>query len=371
MTGTTNETSLRTAALVAGLGLLVMAVAAPFSELFVYPKLVVSGNAAETARNITANQSLFVYGILGYLVTFICDVVVAWALYVLLKPVNQNLSLLTAWFRLVYTVIALVALVNLVTALRLLNTADYLAVFGPDQLYAQVRLALGQFRNGWSFGILFFGIHLGLLGYLVIKSNYISTILGALLIVGGLGYAITTLGPFLLPSIDLHVARFTFYGELIFMLWLIIRVLEDSTATLLVRIRHNTKYLWKGHEPNQETSKSRRTHLSSPRSRCPSSPHLYSKQALRERGPIIMAGRIDEIPKQSMSVSHIEVHPTNSSSCHSFFHSARISFNSPSTSKSFGKVSLQSPRNDCGFSDDAFLPLDSAKTRFAFLIWLH
>lgn len=215
--------SLRMAALIAGLAILTMAIAAPFAELFVYPKIVVSGNAAETARNIIANKTLFVSGVFGYVITFICDVVAAWALYVLLKPVNGHLSLVTAWFRLVYAVIALVAIVNLITVFRLLTTPDYLTVFEPNQLYAQVRLLLGEFRSGWSFAILFFGIHLVLLGYLVLRSHYIPSILGAILIITGLGYLITTLGPFFFPNVDLHVARYTFFGELIFMLWLLVR----------------------------------------------------------------------------------------------------------------------------------------------------
>src|SRR5262245_58795996 len=96
-----NGNSLRSSALSAGIGLLIMVIAAPFAELYAFPKLIVQGNAAETASNIIKNQALFTSMVFGYLITFICDVVVAWALYVLLKPINDNLSLLTAWFRLV------------------------------------------------------------------------------------------------------------------------------------------------------------------------------------------------------------------------------------------------------------------------------
>jgi Domain of unknown function (DUF4386) len=223
MTNSKNKTSLRTAALIAGLSLFIMVIAAPFAELFVYPKLVVPNNATETVKNIMANKAIFILALFGYLITFICDVVVAWALYVLLKPVNENLSLLTAWFRLVYTVIALVALLNLVNVLQLLNTADYLTAFEPDQLHAQVMILLNAFRHDWYFGLLFFSIHLGLLGYLVFRSGYIPRLLGLLLIIAGLGYLITTLKPYLFPNFNLDIARFTFYGELIFMLWLLIK----------------------------------------------------------------------------------------------------------------------------------------------------
>lgn len=223
LTKSTNKSSLRTAARIAGIGLLIMAISAPFAELYAYPQLVIPGNAAETVQNILANQNLFRSAILGYLIAFLCDVIVAWALYVLLKPTNENLSLLTAWFRLVYTVIALAALLNLITVLRLIDTSSLSTLFPSDQLQAQVILSLNAFKSQWYFGLLFFGIHLGLLGYLVFRSTYVPKILGWLLIITGMGYLLTTLKPFLFPEINLDFAEYTFYGELIFMLWLLIK----------------------------------------------------------------------------------------------------------------------------------------------------
>ncbi len=219
----TNQTSLRSAALIAGLALLIMAIAAPIAELIIYPKLVNPWNISETVKNIISNQALFRACIFCYLITFICDLLAAWALYVLLKPVNENLSLLTAWFRLVYTIISIVALSNLVTVLKILSNIDYIKTFQPDQLNMQINLSLNAFKNGWNFGIIFFSIHLGLLGYLVFRATYIPKIMGVLLIIAGLGYLINAVKPFLFPDIDLDFAKFTFYGELVFMLWLIIK----------------------------------------------------------------------------------------------------------------------------------------------------
>lgn len=217
------EISLRRAAIIAGLSILAMVICAPFAELYVFPKLIVRGNAAETTKNIFANEMLFRAGAFGYLVTFVCDLFAAWALYVLLKPVNQSLSQLTAWFRLVYTIIALVALANLVSILKLLNMPGYSSALETDRLYVQVQFFLKAFKDGWYFGILFFGLHLLLLGYLVFRSIYIPRILGVLLMVAGLGYLANGLKPFLYPNFNLDAAMFTFYGELVFMLWLLIR----------------------------------------------------------------------------------------------------------------------------------------------------
>jgi hypothetical protein len=220
MTNPANKISLSTFAFIAGLGILFMS-ASPLAEFGVYYKLI-SENAAETVKNITTHQALFRTGILCYLFNFICDIVVAWALYGLLKPVNESLSLLTAWFQLVYAAISLVALINMVTVLRLLNTVDYVKLYSQNQLNSQVMLALHAFRDGWSFGFFFFAIHLILLGYLVFKSVYIPKFVGICLVIAGSGYLVNTLQPFLFPNTAISFITITYFGELVFMFWLLI-----------------------------------------------------------------------------------------------------------------------------------------------------
>lgn len=214
---------LRKAALIAGLALLGLAIVAPFAEMYALPKLIVPFQASETAQNIIADKSLFAAAILAYLVAFILDLIITWALYIFMRPVNKDLSLLTAWFRLVYTIISLVALNNLITAFRLLTTPGYLTIFQPEQLHTQAMIFLMAFRNHWYFGLIFFAFHLFFLGYLVIKSDYIPKIMGVLLIITGSGYFINTLKPYLFPSVNTDFALYTFFGELLFMGWLLIK----------------------------------------------------------------------------------------------------------------------------------------------------
>jgi hypothetical protein len=210
-------------ALVSGLALLGSVIAAPFAEMYALPKLVIPYQAAETARNIIAHQGLFTAAIFAYFITFVLDLVLSWSLYHLLKPVNKSLSQLTAGFRLVYTILALVALNNLLTALRLLTTPEYLNLFTQDQVQALAMVALRAFKNHWYFGLLTFGIHLIMLGYLVFKSTYIPRILGVALAITGLGYLLTSLRPYVAPDLNVDFAMFTFYGELLFMIWLLVR----------------------------------------------------------------------------------------------------------------------------------------------------
>jgi len=223
MTNRIADLSLRKAAIVAGLGLLIMTISAIFANFIVLESLIVPGDAAITANNIIASEGLFRSGICSFIIVIIMDVVVAWALYVLLKPVNKSLSLLAALFRLVYAAIFGIALVNLFSVLQLLSGADYLTAFEPNQLHAQVMLFLKAFSYGWTIGLIFFGIHLFILGYLIFKSDYIPKILGVLVIIAGLGYIIDSFVIFLLPNYDVTIAMFTFIGELLLMLWLLLK----------------------------------------------------------------------------------------------------------------------------------------------------
>jgi hypothetical protein len=193
------------------------------AELFIFQNLIVQGDAASTSNNIIANELLFRTGICFLLIVIVCDIVVAWALYVFLKPVNQSLSLLTAWFRLVYSVIFGVAVINYFNILQFLNGSDYLTAIEPAQLHAQVMFSIKAFNDGWAVGFVFFGLHLVLLGYLGFKSGYVPKTLGILLVIAGIGYLVYNLGKFLLLDYDLMIVTAAGWGELIFAFWLLFR----------------------------------------------------------------------------------------------------------------------------------------------------
>ncbi|MGA9639765.1 MAG: DUF4386 domain-containing protein [Terriglobales bacterium] len=213
--------TLRQAAVIAGFAYLLSPVS--YAEFNIYPKLVVPGNIEQTVQNISAHGGLFVAAMLCYLITFLEDVVIAWALYFLLAPVNRSVSLLTAWFRLMYTAVALFAVLNLATVYRVLTTPDYLTAFGSGPLHAQVMLLLHSFRYDWSLSLVIFGIHLILLGCLIFRSGYIPRIIGILLVIDGLGWEIDSLQVYLFPNAHLGFISITFFGELVLMLWLLIR----------------------------------------------------------------------------------------------------------------------------------------------------
>jgi hypothetical protein len=212
--------SLRRAALIAGLGYLLMPVG--WAEFHIYPKLVIPGSIEQTVQNVAVHPRLFALAILCYLGSSLFDIVIAWALYVLLAPVNKSLSLLTAWFRLAYAAVFFLPVFDLITVFRLINTPDYLTLFGTGPLHAQVKLSLASFRYDWSISLIIFAVHLVLLGCLIYRSGYIPNFIGILLVINGFGWIISGLQPYFFPNAHLRFIFITYFGELVLMLWLLI-----------------------------------------------------------------------------------------------------------------------------------------------------
>ena len=217
----TADISPRQAALVGGLGLLLLAVLAAIANFCVLKTLIVPGDAQTTAQHIAAAQGLFRMAVGAFFAVAILDVVVAWALYIVLRPVNRSLSLLAALFRVVYATMLAVAVNNLLTALQFLGGGDFLNAFGTDQLRAQMTVLLGAFQSGWDLSMIVFGLHLFILGMLVFQSHKRLRVLGILVIAAGLGYLIDGCGKLLAPDYSLTVAMYTFVGEPLLIFWLL------------------------------------------------------------------------------------------------------------------------------------------------------
>ena len=213
-----------------GLTFLLRFIPALFGNFFVRANLIVPGDAATTAANIMASEGLFRSGIASMLMVFVLDVVAILALYVVLKPVNRNLSLLAAFFGLIHVAIAGLNLITDYFALLLLSGADYLKVFEPDQLSALVMLLLNSHNFGFQLGLFFFSFHLFILGYLVFKSGYLPRILGIFLIISSIGYLLDSFALILLPNYSDYEGIIiaviflpNLIGELALALWLLFK----------------------------------------------------------------------------------------------------------------------------------------------------
>jgi hypothetical protein len=215
--------AIRAAGLIAGAGILGMAVLAPFGALFAVGGLVTEGDAARTAADIVASAGLFRLGVASLFVVIVLDVVVAWALRRVFAPVSSGLSTLAAWFRLAYAAVFLVAVSQLAGVPDLLSSEAYSAVYTPGQLHAQALQRLDAFTDIWDAGLLLFGAHLLILGWLAYRSGFVPRALGVLIAIAGAGYAFDSLAAVLAGRDALSVSTVTFLGEFLLAVWLVIR----------------------------------------------------------------------------------------------------------------------------------------------------
>jgi hypothetical protein len=227
--------SLRSAARVAGFGYLVVFVLGIFA--FSLDDLIVPGDAAATASNISDSDLSLRAGVASFLIVLVADVVVAWALYIFLKPVSESFSLLTAWFRLLYVAVAANAYVGLFSVSTVLGGGVDSSAFEPGQLNGLTTLFLNVYQYGFNVSYVFFGLHILGLGYLIWKSDYVPRVLGILLIIAALGYQIDSFASLLSPSYANNDTLFVVFvavpaivSELALTLWLLIRGVKVESA---------------------------------------------------------------------------------------------------------------------------------------------
>jgi hypothetical protein len=220
----------------AGFLYLLYIVVSIFADVLGRSKLIVLGDAATTARNIIESAWQFRIGFVVDLVAALLFLLTAWALYVLLKQVNENLALLFLLLNLVGVAVWCVSDLFLITSQLLLSSADYLKVFQADQLQALAMLFLNMYKNGFS-GIaqIFFSAWLFPLGYLVFKSGFLPKILGIILMVECFGWLMYPIQFFLFPGNEVLTylsSAVGFIGEFSLALWLLIMGAKEQKPAL-------------------------------------------------------------------------------------------------------------------------------------------
>jgi hypothetical protein len=210
----------------AGLLYLLTSMVGFFAMMYVPTKLIVHGNAAATAGNIAANETLFRLGIAAQLIASAGFIFVALALYDLLKGVNRRLASLMVTLIVVSIPIAFLNEVNSIAALVLVRGADFLSIVEKPQREALAMLFLKLHGQGIVVAEIFWGLWLFPLALLVYRSRFLPRFLGVWLALAGFAWVILSLTGILSPQDYDKVFTYTqpaVFGEIAFMLWLIFK----------------------------------------------------------------------------------------------------------------------------------------------------
>ena len=186
---------------------------------------IMHGDAAATTGNIMAHEGLFTITVVGDLLAAALFFLTAWALYVLLKPVNKDLALLFLLLNLGSVVVQCTSDLFLVASQLSMNGPDYLNVFQVDQLQSLAMFFLDLREKMFTVAWLFSGAWLFPLGYLVFKSGFLPKFLGIVLMVHCFTWVSTFFQSFLFPgftAITYVSYPLGFIAEFGLTLWLLI-----------------------------------------------------------------------------------------------------------------------------------------------------
>jgi hypothetical protein len=232
MTTSSIDKSQRTAAKVTAFAYLITFATVVYVHYGILWRLI-TGNTAETARNILANERLFRIGLAGNLIFCVGVFVLLTALYVVLKPVNKGVALLAAFWWLVWVFMWLVMTLNLFDALRLLHGGDPLQAFGADQLQALASFYLHKGFDSYYIGLLFWGLASTACACLWFKSRYIPRALAAFGVVSSVFAVTCSFALFINPGFDKIVGLGWFDSpmglfDIALSFWLLIKGLKPS-----------------------------------------------------------------------------------------------------------------------------------------------
>ncbi|MES2176894.1 MAG: DUF4386 domain-containing protein [Gemmatimonadota bacterium] len=196
----TDQTTLNRYARAAGVAMLLSVIFGALGEMYIPGLFIVRGDAAATAARILADPTLYRLGFAAYYVEGLCDVALCLLFYVLLKPVDQNLALLSAFFGIVSMVMYAVAESCYYAALVILRDPAGLTAFTADQRSALALLSLRLFSTIAGLFLATYGIASMIRGYLMMRSGYFPRAVGALLVLGGAGFVLRTATILVAPS---------------------------------------------------------------------------------------------------------------------------------------------------------------------------
>jgi hypothetical protein len=185
---------------IAGVAMLLSIVFGFLGEMYLPDRIVVRGDAAATAANIVGNPTLFRLNFAAYLVEGICDIALCVFFYILLRPVDRNLALLSAFFGIASMVTFAVAQSSFFAASLVLGDTAGMDAFASGQRNALAYLAARISGTiAWLF-LCLYGIASMIRGYLIARSTYLPRILGILFIIGGAGFFLRTATYLLAPQ---------------------------------------------------------------------------------------------------------------------------------------------------------------------------
>ena len=229
-----STTNLNIVARRAGLLYLLLIPLGFYGLMYVPAFLLIANDAAATLMNIKANEMPFRLSILAALLIQVIQLFIALQLFQLFRSVDRMWALLIVLFTLVAMPIAMLNELSRMAILHLLHHGAAMTLLSPQQIPQAVDFLLKVNADGVMIAHIFWGLWLLPMGVLILKSRLVPSFIGWLMVLACAGYLADTLLWILLPNTTYEVAAYTFWGEIIFPLWLVFKGVNTKLSEQIV-----------------------------------------------------------------------------------------------------------------------------------------
>jgi len=208
----------RKLALISGWSIVIMAIAAAFVFGYALPEFSTPNSGDTIQASIKKRQGLYLAMLGGLLFILILDAIVSYTFYKFFVKDNRILASISGGLRFIYTLIFSFGTLFLIRNI----TSDA----ASDEWISS---NFQSFQNTWTFGLIIFGIHILLLGYLMKLHGRIHFTLWVLASIAGCSYSLVSslklmgFDPEFTAKLEMILALPMTIGELGLAVWMIVK----------------------------------------------------------------------------------------------------------------------------------------------------
>ncbi len=188
MTIDIEQRQLITTARITGVWYLTLAISGALGFMIFHPQIFVSNDPQKTLTNLTNLQSISRIRLLFELLIIVSQALTAVWFYKLFREIKAWAAWAVGIWGMMNSAAIMISAISMSSAIEIAKSST--------QTYQEkivlIQLLGNLITNAWGVGSLFFGLWLIPMGYIIVNSKRMPVWLGRILLIGGIGYLIST-----------------------------------------------------------------------------------------------------------------------------------------------------------------------------------
>lgn len=177
-----------TTARIAGVWYLILAISGILGFMIFHPQIFVSGEPEKTLMNLITLESTARIRLLLEFAIMVSQALIAVWFYKLFKNINEWGAWTLGIWGIINSVTIMISAISMASAIGIANSSIHVM----EDKVLLIQIYQNIITNAWGVGGLFFGLWLFPMGYIIIKSKRMPIWLGRVILLGGIGYLVST-----------------------------------------------------------------------------------------------------------------------------------------------------------------------------------